>query len=308
MKILVTGGAGFIGSHLVRQLLKNNFEVAVLDNLSSGTKKNLPAEINFAEMDIRDEKFSKFVEKEKFDAAVHLAGQTMVNKSVQYPKFDADVNVIGTINLLEAAKKFSVRRIVFASTAAVYGDVDEKILPIKESQPLNPMSFYALSKMTAENYLKLYSELFGLEFIALRFSNVYGEFQGDGGEGGVISIFSKLAAQKKQPTIFGDGLQTRDFIHAEDISKGICAALTTENKNFACNLSTQTEINLNELVKILSKAAGYEIFPTYQARRQGDIKRSSLSNEKSRKILNWKPKISLLEGLQRTYKYFCAES
>ena len=301
MKILVTGGAGFIGAHLTRQLLKNNFEVEVLDNLSTGNKKNLPQEINLTVMDIRDVEVKNFIKRGNFDAIVHLAAQIAVADSMKNPQLDADINIAGTINILEAARLSNVRRIIFASTAAVYGDVAEEDLPIKESHNLRPMSFYALSKMTAENYIRSYAEIFGLEYVILRFANVYGEYQIDRGEGGVISIFTRLIKQRQTPIIFGDGLQTRDFIHADDIAAGICAALTTKEKNSTYNLSTQTEINLNDLIKIFGEVAGYEIFPQYQSPRQGDISRSSLANEKAKKALNWQPKISLSEGLKQTY-------
>ena len=299
MKILVTGGAGFIGAHLTRQLLKNNFEVTVLDNLSTGNKKNLPEEIFLQVMDVRDVEVVNFIRQGNFDAIVHLAAQIAVADSMKNPKFDADINISGTINILEAARLCNVRRIIFASTAAVYGDVAENELPIKESQTLRPMSFYALSKMTAENYIRSYAENFGLEYVILRFANVYGEFQIDRGEGGVISIFTRLIKNRQTPIIFGDGLQTRDFIHADDIAAGICAALKTNEKNFTCNLSTQTEINLNDLIKIFGEVAGYEIFPQYQSPRQGDIRRSSLANENAEKFLNWQPKISLRDGLRQ---------
>ena len=299
MKILVTGGAGFIGAHLTRQLLKNNFEVTVLDNLSTGNKKNLPSEIFLKVMDVRDVEVKNFIRQGNFDAIVHLAAQIAVADSMKNPQLDADINISGTINILEAARICNVRRIIFASTAAVYGDVAENDLPIKESQNLNPLSFYALSKMTAENYIRSYAENFGLEYVILRFANVYGEFQIDRGEGGVISIFTRLIKNRQTPIIFGDGLQTRDFIHADDIAAGICAALTTNEKNFTCNLSTQTEINLNDLIKIFGEVAGYEIFPKYQSPRQGDIRRSSLANEKAKKFLTWQPKISLSDGLRQ---------
>ena len=304
MKVLITGGAGFIGSHLVRRLQQAEVETAVLDNLSTGLRENLPEGTELAEMDVCSEGLENIVAVGNFDAIVHLAGQTMVNSSIEDPAFDAEQNILGTIRVLEAARKNNVQRVVFASTAASYGNVREADLPVKESKPLAPMSFYGLSKITVERYLEMYHHIFGLDYVVLRFANVYGERQGDGGEGGVISIFAKAIAQQKEITIFGDGEQTRDFIYAGDIADGILAALTTEQANAAYNLSTQTETSLRELVNILSNIAGRKIIPKYGPERAGDIYKSMLSNARARRGLNWKPQIPLEEGLRRTYEHF----
>ena len=302
MKILVTGGAGFIGSHLTRKLLSQGCEVVALDNLSTGLRENMPAGAELIEMDICDPQLVEVFSEQQFDMVVHLAGQTMVDASIRDPQADQEINIGGTVNLLEAARKSKVRRIVFASTAAAYGDADQ--LPIKESTPVNPQSFYGLSKVTVEHYLDLYQRFFGLEYVVLRFSNVYGERQGDGGEGGVISIFTKRIAADQPITIYGDGEQTRDFIYAGDVAAGIWGALQTASVNMVCNLSTQTEVSLNELVGILMNVAGRKIKPVYGVDRAGDIKHSMLSNARARKYFDWKPMTSLEDGLQRTYTYF----
>lgn len=302
MKILVTGGAGFIGSHLTRKLLSQGCEVVALDNLSTGLRENMPAGVELIEMDVCDPQLVDVFAKQRFDMVVHLAGQTMVDASIRDPQVDQEVNIGGTVNVLEAARKSKVRRIVFASTAAAYGDADQ--LPIKESTAVNPQSFYGLSKVTVEHYLDLYQRFFGLEYVVLRFSNVYGERQGDGGEGGVISIFTKRIAAEQPITIYGDGEQTRDFIYAGDVAAGIWGALQTTSVNMVCNLSTQTEVSLNELVGILTNVAGRKIQPVYEADRAGDIKHSMLSNARARKYFDWKPMTSLEDGLQRTYLYF----
>ena len=194
MNIFVTGGAGFIGSHLVRHLLAEGNTVTALDNLSTGLRENLPEDENltFIEADVNSEILETTVLSGHFDAIVHLAGQTMVNISIDDPVNDAEQNVLNTVRLLEAARKGNVKRIVFASTAAAYGNVAESELPIRESRALEPMSFYGLSKITVEKYLDMYQQVFGLDYVVLRFANVYGERQGDGGEGGVISIFTKV--------------------------------------------------------------------------------------------------------------------
>lgn len=304
MKVLVTGGAGFIGSHLVRQLLAAGNEVTVLDNVSTGDWGHLPAGCEEWEMDIRSQEIIPRIMKARFDAIVHLAAQTMVNVSIDDPAFDAMQNVVGTVNVLEAARKSEVGRVIFASTAAGYGDVAETELPIKEQQALQPMSFYGLSKVTVEKYLAMYKEVFGLDYVALRFANVYGERQGDTGEGGVISIFAKRVAAGKGITIYGDGEQTRDFIYAGDIAAGICAALATENVNAVYNLSTSTETSLNELVKIMEDITWKKVDVSYGAVRTGDIRRSVLDNSMAVQNLGWKPQTSLKKGLKNTIGYF----
>ena len=258
-------------------------------------------------MDILDERLKKVVAAGAFDAIVHLAAQTMVDISVKDPLFDARENLLGTVHVLEAARAANVKRIVFASTAAAYGDVKEDDLPVREAQPTEPMSFYGLSKLSVEKYLAMYHQLYGLEYVVLRFANVYGERQGDGGEGGVISIFAKAVAEGRDITIYGDGEQTRDFVYAGDIAEGILAALRTEEVNAAYNLSTQTETSLRELVSLLAEICGREIVPKYGAEREGDIYKSMLSNSRARRGLGWQPEISLADGLRRTYEYFCGK-
>ena len=307
MNVLVTGGAGFIGSHLVRQLLAAKHEVTVLDNVSTGTWQHLPQGKDTCtcwEMDIRDKAAREKIEQAKFDVIVHLAAQTMVDVSVKDPEFDASENVMGTVNILEAARHSGVKRIIFASTAASYGDVTEDKLPIREEENLAPMSFYGLSKVTVEKYLKLYHDLYGLDYVALRFANVYGERQGDTGEGGVISIFAKRIAKDQGITVFGDGRQTRDFIYAGDIAAGIIAAMTTDKANAVYNLSNQTETSLLELIELMAKASGKTVEPAFAAPREGDINRSMLCHEAAVQNLNWQPKMDLAEGLARTINYF----
>ncbi len=302
-KILVTGGAGFIGSHLVPKLIENRFEVFVLDNLSSGSKKNLPDNTKLFVTDINSSNVSSIFERERFDAVVHLAGQTMVNVSVERPVFDAEENVVGSINLLETARKTGVKRFIFASSAATYGDVDESLLPLPETLPTAPMSCYGLSKATVERYIRLYHDMYGLEYAILRFANVYGERQGDGGEGGVISVFVRQTVGNKDITIYGDGEQTRDFIYAGDVADAIVAALTAPEANDIYNVSTQTETCINELPAILSDLAGKKINVTYAPERAGDIRRSILSNVNAGKKLGWQPKTPLKDGLKKLYDY-----
>ena len=285
MKILVTGGAGLIGSHLVRELLRIGEDVIVLDNLSTGRRENVPASVRLIEADMKSPEILTLFEPENFDAVVHLAAQTTVGSSLKDPMNDAEENIFGTLNVLRAAIRNGAARLIFASTAAIYGDVPEDCLPIEESRPAAPMSFYGLSKFVAENYIKMYHDVYGLNYVILRFANVFGELQGESGEGGVISLFA--------------------IIHAEDIAAGICKALTTNHVNAIYNLSTQTEISVNHILSIFSTVAGAEIEHEHVPVRQGDIFRSCLSNRLALKKLDWQPRISLEEGIERTYPYIC---
>ena len=306
MKVLITGGAGFIGSHLAEQL-RSAGEPVALDNLSSGRRENLPPDVKLIEADVLGEELFRIVADGRFDAVVHLAGQTMVNASLADPIFDARQNILGTLQVLEAARRGGVRRIVFASTAASYGDVPESELPILETRSLAPLSFYGLSKVAAERYLAMYRATFGLDYVVLRFANVYGERQGDGGEGGVISIFARAIAAGEDITVFGDGGQTRDFVYAGDIAAGIRAALITAAPNTVYNLSTATQTSLREIINILSHVAGRTIVPNYGPARAGDIYKSALANGRARQGLSWEPKVALEEGMRRTYAYFQAK-
>ncbi|MCI6086720.1 MAG: NAD-dependent epimerase/dehydratase family protein [Selenomonas sp.] len=305
MKVLITGGAGFIGSHLVRLLQSKGEDVAVVDNFSTGLRENLPDGTAIYECDVTSPELANVFEAVRPDAVVHLAGQTTVHVSMADPGLDAAQNVIGSVHVLEQARQCGGKRVIFASTAASYGDVAEDHLPIDEFEPLAPLSFYGLSKVTVERYLDLYHKAYGLDYVVLRFANVYGERQGDGGEGGVISIFTKRVAQDEPITIFGDGKQTRDFVYAGDIARGIDAALRTHHANRAYNLSTQTETSLKELVAVLAKVSGKRIVPRYEDARTGDIYKSLLANGRARRSLGWEPQTSLEEGLRRTYEYFC---
>jgi UDP-glucose 4-epimerase len=304
MKILVTGGAGFIGSHVIEKLIQENCQITVLDNLHTGLKENVPEGIEFIEMDICDKEVMSVFEVGQFDCVIHLAGQTMVDVSVKDPLMDANINLLGTVNILEACRKTGVQRVIFSTTAATYGDIEQ--LPILESFETVPTSFYGLSKLTVEKYLQLYHELYGLNYVALRFANVYGERQGDGGEGGVISIFTKKFANDEAITIHGDGNQTRDFIYVGDIASAIWQAVRTTQCNTIYNVSTKTEVTVNAMVELLNEISGKGIKPTYGPARAGDIYRSVLSNDKAVSGLAWQPVTSLKEGLARTYRYFAA--
>lgn len=302
MKVLVTGGAGFIGSHIVDLLIDREFEVVIIDNLATGLLSNINSKAKFIELDIRDKvKVLDIFNREKFDYVIHQAAQTMVHHSLENPIYDGDVNILGTINILECCRITNVKRIVFASTAAVYGDTQS--LPVLELIDKNPASFYGLSKLTCEKYLDMYHRLFGLEYIVLRYANVYGERQGDSGEGGVISIFVKKIVDGEAITVFGDGTQTRDFIYVGDIANANYKSLFTKKSNAVYNISTQSETSLHALIAELEDVSLQKIKKFFLPPREGDIYKSYLSNYGAKENLLWHPEVSLREGLSRTYKF-----
>lgn len=300
MKILVTGGAGFIGSHIVDQLILNRHEVVVMDDLSSGSLVNVNSEAVFIKGSILDPGLLEVFERERFSAVVHLAAQTIVASSLAHPDADAQVNVLGTLQVLEGCRQTGVKRVVFASSAAVYGDVAE--LPVPEEAPKQPASFYGLSKLTAERYIQMYHELYGLHYMILRYANVYGERQGDRGEGGVVSIFARGVHRQEPLTIFGDGSQTRDFVYVGDVAKANLLAISSLEADRILNISTQKETSVNRLASILFEVSGHETPIIHQPSRPGDIQRSMLRNTEARETLNWEPSASLREGLSRTFK------
>lgn len=301
MKVLVTGGAGFIGSHSVDKMINQGWEVVIFDNLSTGLRTNVNARARLVEMDILDNNLLDLFSREKFDCVLHLAAQTAVPYSIEHPDVDCRVNLLGLVNVMEACRKTGVQRIVFSSSAAVYGDAAN--LPIAENSELKPSSFYGLTKATSEQYLALYHQLHSIDYVALRYANVYGERQGDGGEGGVVSIFTRKIAQEQPINIFGDGGQTRDFIYVGDVAAANCQALIVARSatNRIYNVSTQTQTSVNDLTELLSQAAGKIINRNYRPAREGDIYHSSLSNQAAVNSLGWKPMMPLADGLKRTY-------
>lgn len=299
MKLLVTGGAGFIGSHLLQLLVQDaDIETVVLDNLSSGSYSHVPGSIRLVEGDICDKNIDELFAAEHFDAVIHLAAQTMVPYSLEHPDEDCNTNLMGIINILECCRKHGVKSVVFSSSAAIYGD--NLNVPLKESERPLPTSFYGLTKMASEHYLRLYHDLYGINTTVLRFANVYGERQGDGGEGGVISIFCKLLAAGKPVTVFGNGEQTRDFVYAGDIAKALLKAVSLEGHH-TINISTQEETSLNQLLEAFCKAVGHQFTINYAPARTGDIFRSVLCHDNCREYLGFVPSMGLTEGVQRTY-------
>ena len=300
MKILVTGGAGFIGSHLLQLLQgQQGVEVVVYDNLYSGRREHVPKGIRLVEGDVRDaEGLANLFASEAFDSVVHLAAQTMVPYSLSHPEEDCQINLLGLINILECCRKYAVKHIVFSSSAAVYGD--NLNIPLHEEEKPMPTSAYGITKMASEHYLRMYHDLYGLNTTVLRFANVYGERQGAGGEGGVVSIFCKLLAAGQGVTVFGNGEQTRDFVYAGDIAEALWRGSQLEGHH-VINISTQKETSVNQLLAAFKQAVGREFPVQYAPIREGDIFRSVLANGRCVELLGFCPAMNLQEGVARTY-------
>ena len=303
MEILITGGAGFIGSHVLAQLKEMpDMDVVVFDNLSSGSRDHVPARMELVEGDVCDEEaVDALFADHHFDAVIHLAAQTMVPTSVEQPVLDCRINLEGVLHVLEACRTHGTGHILFSSSAAVYGD--NLHIPLKETERLVPTSPYGITKMTTEHYLRVYHELYGMDATVFRFANVYGERQGEKGEGGVVSIFCKLLSQRQGITVFGDGNQTRDFVYAGDIAQAIIRALPLKGCH-TMNVSTGQETSINDLIRSFEKAVGYTVPVQYTAPRTGDILRSVLSNEALKRDLGFVPEMDLEEGIRRTYDWY----
>jgi UDP-glucose 4-epimerase len=306
MKTLVTGGAGFIGSNLVDALLARGDEVTVVDDISTGRESNLEGALaagaRLERIDVRDAAALSALASEVEPATVfHLAAQIDVRKSLDDPAFDAAVNVGGTANVLDAARAAGTGRVVFVSTGgAIYGEGEGKALPLDESAPIEPFSAYGQSKFAAEGYLALYERLYGLSTMALRLGNVYGPRQDPLGEAGVIAIFCGLLASGGQPTVYGDGTQTRDYIYVGDV---VAAALAAGDSTASgpVNIGTGIESSVLDLIAALAGLAGREDFePQFAGPRAGEVQRISLAAERAERELGWRPEVSLEDGLRRT--------
>lgn len=277
-------------------------DVVVFDNLSSGSKEHVPAGMELVEGDVCDEAaVDALFADHHFDAVIHLAAQTMVPTSVEQPVLDCQINLEGVLHVLEACRIHGTGHILFSSSAAVYGD--NLHIPLKETERLVPTSPYGITKMTTEHYLRVYHELYGMDATVFRFANVYGERQGEKGEGGVVSIFCKLLSQRQGITVFGDGNQTRDFVYAGDIAQAIIRALPLKGYH-TMNVSTGQETSINDLIRSFEKAVGYTVPVQYTAPRTGDILRSVLSNEALKRDLGFVPEMDLEEGIRRTYDWY----
>lgn len=302
LKILVTGGAGFIGSHVVDALLDAGHEVVIVDDLSTGRASNINPGARFYHMDIRDPALSGVFERERFDVVNHHAAQMDVRKSVADPLFDADVNIRGSLNILECARKSGVRKIVYISTGgAVYGEPE--YLPCDEAHPVNPICPYGASKHTVEHYLYMYRILYGLAYAVLRYPNVYGPRQDPNGEAGVVAIFIGQMLAGRQPTIFGSGEQERDFVYVGDCARANLLAME-EHVQGIFNIGSGRGTTINQIYTLLSEITGYRRPPVYGPPRAGETFRIFLDATKARREMGWAPQVSLEEGLRRTVEYF----
>lgn len=302
MRILVTGGAGFIGSNIVDACLQQGHEVTVVDNLSSGKKENINHDANFFNIDICDEAVGNVFKQGKFDVVSHHAAQIDVRKSVANPVFDARVNILGSLNLLQNCVQYGVKKIIFASTGgAIYGEQEE--FPATESHSTNPLSPYGAAKLSVEHYLFFYEQIYGLNSTVLRYANVYGPRQDPHGEAGVVAIFTQKLLNGEQPLINGDGMQTRDFVYVGDVVKANMLALSY-NGGGVFNIGTGIEVTVNKLFNQLVDIIGANVEEKHGPPKSGEQKRSVIDFKKANKTIGWSPQVSLENGLKNTVDYF----
>lgn len=302
MKILVTGGAGFIASQVADALIDEGHRVFIVDDLSTGFEKNINPKATFIKANICDLDLSRLFEKEKFDLINHHAAQMDVRRSVGDPIFDANINILGTINLLKNTVNTGVKKFMFASTGgAVYGE--QKYFPADEEHPSNPLSPYGISKLAVEKYLYFYKTQYDLNYTILRYANIYGPRQNPFGEAGVVAIFSSKLLKGEQPVINGTGKQTRDYVFVGDVVKANLLTLN-DNESEIYNIGTGTETDVNQLFALLNKITGKQKEEKHGPAAPGEQMRSVITSDKIFKKFNWRPSTSLEEGLKKTVEYF----
>jgi len=305
MKIMLTGGAGFIGSHIADLFIKKGHHVIIIDNLSNGKKANINPAASFYHCDIRDQGLEEIFAQEKPDVLNHHAAQVSVRDSVADPIYDLEINIRGTVHLLELSRKYGVKKVIFASSGgAIYGEQD--YFPADEKHPLRPLSPYGIAKLAGESYLYYYQQNFDLPYIALRYANVYGPRQDPFGEAGVIAIFSQSMLTEKQPIINGNGEQTRDYVYVEDVARINVLALQGDTQGIL-NVGTGKETTVNYIftkIQSLTHARAPEI---HGEPKKGEQFRSVLSAEKAKQALGWEPKVEFDEGLKKTIEFFKAK-
>ena len=305
MKILVTGGAGFIGSHVAERLVQEGHEVAVVDDLSSGKRHQVPEGARFYEIDIRDRAgLDTIFARERPEVLSHHAAQMDVRRSVADPRFDADVNIVGLLNLLEAGRDHGLRRVLFASSGgAGYGEQEE--FPAPEDHRIAPVSPYGVSKMASELYLSSFRAMYGIEYAAMRYANVYGPRQDPHGEAGVVAIFTQKALRGEAPTINGDGTQTRDYVYVGDVVEANVGFLGSSWSG-SVNLGTGLETDVNQLWKSICGACGVSLEARHGPAKPGEQRRSAISPSRAGEVIGWRPTMALGEGLARTADFFRA--
>jgi len=307
VKVLITGGAGFIGSHVADALILAGHTVAIVDDLSTGNRAWLPPKAAFYELDIRSEELGKVFAAERPDAVSHLAAQASVGRSVTDPAFDASVNIGGGLNLLDCCRRFDVRRMIYSSSGgAGYGDTD--LIPTAEDHPTRPASPYGITKVAMEQYLEAWGALWGMNGLSLRYANVYGPRQNPQGEAGVVAIFCSRLLASQPLVINGDGFQTRDFVHVSDVAAANLLALERADVAGRVNIGTGVETSVNAICDGLSKAAGSRVETVHAPERPGEQRRSCLSPKLAERLLGWRPTVLLDDGLAQTLAHFRKES
>jgi len=302
MKILVTGGAGFIGSHVVDAFINAGHDVVVVDDLSTGRQQNLNPKARFYQLDIRDPGLAEVFEREQPQVVDHHAAQMDVRRSVADPMLDADINVRGTLNLLEMAHTYGVRKIIYISTGgAVYGE--PRYLPCDENHPIDPICQYGVSKHVVEHYLLVYRHLYGLDYTVLRYPNVYGPRQNPRGEAGVVAIFTGRMLSGRPVTIYGTGEQERDFVYVGDCARANVMALSAGSREIY-NLGSNAGTTINLLFSRLANIIGYSSVPTKEQAKAGETFKIYLDGRKAQAGLGWSPSVTLDQGLQQTVAYF----
>ncbi|MEN3013153.1 MAG: NAD-dependent epimerase/dehydratase family protein [Endomicrobiia bacterium] len=305
MKVLITGGAGFIGSHLTDECLRKGWDVVVVDNLSTGKQKNVNKNAKFYMVDITDlGTLRDIFKKEKPQIVSHHAAQIDVRKSVSNPQYDATVNIIGSLNLLQLSVEYKVKKFIFASSGGtIYGECKNKTAP-KETSRMSPESPYGCAKSSVELYLWYYYKVYGLNAISLRYANVYGPRQDPKGEAGVVAIFIDKMLNNQDVYIYGDGNQMRDFVYVKDVVDANIKSMLSKKEFGIFNVATGKSISINKIFNLLSKFLEYHKPPIYKPSRPGEIFRSCLNIELIKKELKWKPRFSIVDGLKETVLYF----
>ncbi|MCC7369135.1 MAG: GDP-mannose 4,6-dehydratase [Chloroflexi bacterium] len=301
MRAMVTGGAGFIGSHLVELLIAEGHDVSIVDDLSTGKRTNILPEAHFYFADIRSEEIKDVISTERPDVIFHQAAQSSVKVSTDDPRRDADINILGLIRLLDAASASGVRKVVFASSGATYGN--PQYLPMDEDHPQLPESPYGITKLMSEHYLKYYALDRGVAFTALRYGNVYGPRQDPHGEAGVVAIFTQQLLDGKTPTVHWDGKQTRDYVSVKDVARAnLAAAFRGDGRAFCIGTGKGTSVNT--IFSLLCKATGRDVEPMHSPRRPGDLRHAHFDCTRARKELGWTATMPLQQGLTDTVQAF----